>query len=54
MGIKHAAQHLGGLIHALCNVARVVSRHILLLYFIILLPQELKDALSSISPQRSP
>ena len=30
MGVEHSAQHLSGLIHVFCYVARVVSQHTLL------------------------
>ena len=58
MGVEHSAQHLSGLIYTICNMARVVSQHTLLydaesprqpLHFFILLLQELKNVLPSLS-----
>ena len=58
MVIEHSANHLSSLIYTLGNVARVVSQHTLLydaesnrqpFHFFILLPQELKDVLPSLS-----
>ena len=52
MGVEHSAQHLSGLIHTMCYVARVVSQHTLLddaesprqfFHVIVLLLQELKE-----------
>ena len=62
MGVENSAQHLSGLIHTICYVARVISQHTLLddaesprqfFHFIILLLQELKDVLPSLSSRRS-
>ena len=58
MGVKHSAQHLCSLAYTVFNMARVVSQHTLLddaespgqfLRLFVLLPQEMKDVLPSLS-----